>query len=171
MVEPLFLSQSIQTSGTCRSYPVPDLALVHMTQSLCPPPVTLDSTSSFTTEPRRAHDFSNRDQSPKNDHVFVTPPGFVPGFRGRALIFCKEGRPSSTNRGILVYCDRGRYYEAFADNNQVIISARRNDIEAYNYPREEPPPGFGPVTIEEGPFSGPKARHERVFGKLRASTS
>ena len=122
-------------------------------------------------EPRRAHDFGSRDQSPMNDHVFVTPPGFVPGFRGRALIFCKEGRPSSTNRGTPVYCDRGRYYEAFTDNNQVIIGARRNDIKAYNYPREDPPPGFGPVTIEEGPFSGPRARHERVFGKLRASTS
>ena len=166
-------SPSLQTSRTCWLYHIPDSVLVRMTQSLCPSPVTLDSTSSFTTEPWQVHNFGSRDQSPKNDHIFITSPGYIPGFKGRVLVFCKEGQLSPTNRGIPVYCKRGRYYEAYAENNQVVIGGRHNDIEAYNYPRDEisPPPGFSPVTIQEGSSSSPRARYEQVFEKLRTSSS
>jgi hypothetical protein len=106
------------------------------------------------------------DERPENPFVFVIAAGSHRYFKGPVLAYHPDSELKRDKKLVIIHNRKGVYHEGTLTKEGTIqLGNRREDIKLHNRPSMPMPNNFGPVTIPEGPFVGPWAHHQRVFGK------
>ena len=135
-----------------------------MLEVFCPPPVTLDSTSSFATDRRQVDDFGINDELPENPFLFVLSAGRHPTFPDLdVLITHPDGVLKLDGRQRFIHNQKGVYHEVqyTKKGRKLFLFDRREDLERHNQPRRDE----GSAELEAP--STPK----KTFGRLRQISS
>ena len=153
-----------QTSRTCLCLNLSSIRLSARLSTLevfCPSSVTLDSTSSLTTDRRQVDDFGIDDELPENPFLFVLPAGRHPTFPDLdVLITHPDGVVKLNGRQRFIHNQKGVYHEVqyTKKGRKLFLFERREDLERFNKPRRNE------ESIE---LEAPK----KTFGRLRQISS